>query len=90
MIDICAMNSTPPSVFTFLVSKLHNFCPKDPTAKGGSQQKIVINYRFSVLKMTAQITQTDFFLNLSPQTCKGAEKFAKTFPRIIHCSVASI
>ena len=59
MIDFCIMNSTPPSIFTFLVGKLPNFCLKDPVAKVGSQKKIVINYRFSVLKMTAQITRTD-------------------------------
>ena len=42
---------------------------------------MVKNNGFSVLKMTAQITQTDFFLNLIPQTCKGAEKFAKNLPK---------
>ena len=50
MIDFCIMNSTPPSIFTFLVGKLPNFCLKDPVAKVGNQ---------NVLKMTAQITQTD-------------------------------
>ena len=40
IIDFCATNSTPPSVFTFLVGKLPNFCLKDPVAKGGSQKKL--------------------------------------------------
>ena len=61
---------------TFLVSKLHNFCLKDPIAKGGSKKIIVINYRFSVLKMTAQIKQTDL-KNLSPQKRNGAEIYSK-------------
>ena len=65
MIDFCVTNSTPPSVFTFLVGKLHDFWLKDPVAKRGSQQKNVINYKFSVLKMTAQI-KWNYFKNFSP------------------------
>ena len=56
MIDFCVTNSTAPSVFTFLVGKLHNFSMKDPLAKGGESKKIVIHSRFFVLKMTTQIT----------------------------------
>ena len=40
MIDFCATNSKPPSVFTFLVGKLPNFCLKDPVANGKSQKKL--------------------------------------------------
>ena len=53
MIDFYVTNSMPSSVFIFLVGKLHFFGLKDPMAKGGSKKNIVINYRFSVLKMTA-------------------------------------
>ena len=33
IVDFCATNSTPPSVFTFFVAKLHIFCLKNPMAK---------------------------------------------------------
>ena len=54
MIDFCVMNSTAPSVFTLLVGKLHNFCLKDSVANWGREKNFLINYRFSVLKMTAR------------------------------------
>ena len=72
----CATNSTPHSVFTFLVGKLHDFWVKDPVAKGGSQTKIVIDYRLSVLKMNDQINEL-INKTLSPQKRNGAEIYSK-------------
>ena len=84
IIDFCATNSTPPSVFTFLVGKLPNFCLKDPVAKGGSKKKWSNIIRFLYSKWPHR-SHDLFFKNLSPQTCKVAEKFAKKYWDTIPC-----
>ena len=63
MIDFCVTNSTPPSVFTFLVGKLHNFAWKILWPRGGERKKIAKN----LPKSPKQTKPSDFdsFFNIS-------------------------